>query len=95
MPEEETSYPDIHTELYEKHLRLPARAHDVLYELLSTEVGQMLPQYRVQLIDDAVNMLCISYDKRPLEVWMIVHEFLRNCALMAKHEASESEVSHA
>lgn len=61
-------------------IRKAASVNDTLYECLMGEVRDLMPHMRAQDIEDALNMVCVSFGKTPLDTLLLIHEFLRNGA---------------
>lgn len=81
---------DPHTAIYQQ-LRQGFSQNDMLYEHLSMGVLKMLPGSRPQAIEDALNMMCVSLGKTPLEALLIIHEFLSNYHSIMSREQAQPE----
>ncbi len=44
-------------------------------------------------IEDALNMMCVSLSKTPLESLLLIHEFLRNYTSIMQHEEKDEQVA--
>ena len=75
--DEMSGIPDIHEESYAA-IRKSISVHNALYEHLSGEVRDLLPESHAQDIEDALNMTCVAFNNPPLETFLLIHEFLRN-----------------
>ena len=83
---------DPHTAIYQQ-LRQGFSQNNMLYEYLSSDMLRWLPGSRPQAIDDALNMMCVSLGKTPLESLLLIHEFLRNYTSIMTHEAKSEQVA--
>lgn len=82
--------PDPHAALY-LHFFENKSKNDMLYEYLTSNVVKFLPN--VQAVEDALNEMCVSMSKTPLESLLLIHEFLQNyhSIVQAEHKTAQAE----
>ncbi len=83
---------DPHTALYNQ-VYGGIQANTMLYEHIMDKVLKLLPGSRPQAIEDALNMMCVSLSKTPLESLLLIHEFLRNYTSIMQHEEKDEQVA--
>src|SRR6266571_7147539 len=74
---------DPHTALY-RHMHEGMSRSTMLYEYLMDNVVKFLSQ--PQAVEDALNMMCVSLSKTPLESLLLIHEFLQNYHSIVQRE---------
>src|SRR4051812_33595120 len=79
---------DPHTAIYQ-HLCQEFSQHSMLYEYLSSNVIKLLPGAHAQAVEDALNMMCVSMSKTPLESLLLIHEFLSNYQVIMQHDKED------
>jgi hypothetical protein len=84
-PEQEQEAIDEHTALYQ-HVHDIASKNTMLYEYVIGNVIEMLPGSQPQAAEEALNMMCVSMSKTPLESLLLIHEFLHNYHSIVQHE---------
>ncbi len=87
-PEQEQQPLDPHTALYQR-VRGDMSRNDMLYEYLTSHVATYLPN--MQAVEDALNMMCVSLSKTPLESLLLIHEFLQNYHNIVQREQPEQQ----
>ncbi|SRR6266568_1244336 len=83
---------DPHTALYNQ-VYGGIQANTMLYEHIMDKVLKLLPGSQPQAIEDALNMMCVSLSKTPLESLLGVHEFLRHYTSIMQHETKSEQVA--
>lgn len=69
--------------------------NSILYGYLSHDMVRFLPGSRPQAIEGALNMMCVSMQKTPLESLVLIHEFLRNYTSIMQHETGSEQGAEA
>ncbi len=83
---------DPHEALYNAAIRASMTERTMLYEFVMDKVladlrmlSTLAHEHHAQAVEDAINGLCVSMGKSPLETLLLVHEFLRNYAGILEH----------
>jgi len=78
MSEPEQQPIDEHAALYQDFKQNMMGKNTMLYEHLMGNVIKLLPAAPPQAAEDALNMMCVSMSKTPLESLLLIHEFLQS-----------------
>jgi len=85
---------DPHTALYNQ-VYGGIQANTMLYEHIMDKVLKLLPGSHAQAIEDALNMMCVSLSKVPLESLLLIHTFFSNYTSIMLHEEKSEQVAEA
>jgi hypothetical protein len=82
---------DEHIALYQQMRENMMSKNTMLYDYLMDNVVKLLPG--PQAVEDALNMMCVSMSKTPLESLLLIHEFLSNYhnIVRAEHKAEQAK----